>query len=195
MKIKHWPVSMNRFLLTVLFAMSGTAHVFAAESDPNSSFKSAVASELARIWNEGDTDMYLPMHTHHLRHAYSPQRLASFNEATFGLGYGRSFKDAQGGWHGLYAMAFKDSYFKVEPVVGYARLYPLARVGAASFNFGYTAFITARHDVGHYLPIPGALPLVSVEVGRLSLMTTFAPGRRNTGNLFFIFGKYTLPNW
>ncbi len=174
--------------------MSGTARVFAAESDTNSSFKSAAASELARIWNEGDNDMYVPLHTHHLRQAYSPQLLASFNEATFGLGYGRSFKDAQGGWHGLYAMAFRDSYSKVEPVMGYARLYRLARVGEASLNVGYTAFITARHNVGRYAPIPGALPLMSVEVGRLSLMTTFAPGKRDTGNLFFIFGKYTLSN-
>ncbi|MCC2973720.1 lipid IV(A) palmitoyltransferase PagP [Massilia sp. IC2-476] len=184
---------MKRLLLTVLLAMSSAAQVFATESDANSSFKSAAASELARIWNEGDTDLYLPLHTHHLRRAYSPQLLASFNEATFGLGYGRSFKDAQGGWHGLYAMAFRDSYSKVEPVVGYGRLYSLARVGEASFSVGYTAFITARHDVGRYVPIPGALPLMSVEVGRLSLMTTFAPGRRNTGNLFFIFGKVTFP--
>ena len=186
---------MNRLLLVVLLAMSGTAHVFAAESDTNSSFRSATASELARIWNEGDIDIYLPLHTHHLRRAYSPRMVASFNETPYGLGYGRSFKDGQGGWHGLYAMAFKDSYFKIEPVVGYARLYPLARVGEASFNFGYTAFLTARHDVGRYVPIPGAFPLMSVEVGRLSLMTTFTPGRRNTGNLFFIFGKYTLPKW
>lgn len=184
---------MSRMSLAVFLAMSGTAHVYAAEPGIISSFRSAAASEASRIWNEGDTDIYLPLHTHHLRHAYSPQRVASFNEATFGLGYGRSFKDAQGGWHGLYAMVFNDSYRKPEPAMGYARLYPLARVGEASLNVGYTAFITARHDVRRYLPIPGALPLMSVEVGRLSLMTTFAPGIRNTGNLFFIFGKYTLP--
>ncbi len=186
---------MNRLLLAVLLAMSSTAHVFAADSDTASSFKTAAASEIAAIWNEGDTDMYLPLHTHHLRRAYSPRKVTSFNENTFGLGYGRSFKDARGGWHGLYGMAFKDSYHKVEPVIGYARLYPLVRMGDASFNLGYTAFITARHDVGRYLPFPGAFPLISVEVGRLSLMTTFTPGKRNTGNLFFIFGKYTMPKW
>lgn len=184
---------MNRLFLALLFAMSGTPHAFAAESDTNTSFKSAALTEFAHIWNEGDTDMYLPLHIHHLRRAYSPQLVASFNENPYGLGYGRSFKDPPGGWHGLYAMAFKDSHFKFEPVVGYARLYPLARVGEVSFNVGYTAFITARYDVGPYVPIPGAFPLLSVEVGRLSLMTTFTPGRRDKGNLFFIFGKYTLP--
>lgn len=184
---------MNRLLLAVLLAISGAAHVFAAESDTDASFISAAASEFARIWNKGDTDMYLPLHTHHLRRAYSAGMVASFNENPYGLGYGRGLKDAQGGWQGLYAMAFKDSYFKVEPVVGYARLYRFAQAGDASFNVGYTAFITARHDVGRYVPFPGAFPLMSVEVGRLSLMTTFTPGKRNTGNVFFIFGKYTLP--
>lgn len=106
--------------------------MLAEESDAKASFRSAAAAELARIWHEGDTDIYLPLHTHHLRSAYSPGMVASFNETPYGLGYGRSFKDAQGGWHGLYAMAFKDSYFKVEPVVGYARLYPLAQAGEAS---------------------------------------------------------------
>lgn len=186
---------MHRLLLAVLLGMSGTAQVCAEESDTKASFKSAAAAELARIWHEGDTDVYLPLHTHHLRSAYSPGMVASFNETPYGLGYGRSFKDVQGGWHGLYAMAFKDSHSKVQPVVGYARLYPLGRVGEASFNVGYAAFITARHDVGRYLPLPGAFPLMSVEVGRLSLMTAFTPGGRNKGNLFFIFGKYSLPDW
>lgn len=184
---------MNRLMPAVLLAMSGTAHVVAAESDTDPSIKSAVAAELDRIWDEGATDIYLPLRTHHLRHAYSPQMLASFNETPYGLGYGRSYKDEQGGWHGLYAMAFKDSYSKIEPVVGYARLYPLARVGQASFSVGYTAFITARHDIGRYLPIPAALPLMSVEVGRVSLMASFAPGKRDTGNVFFIFAKCALP--
>jgi palmitoyl transferase len=181
--------SVSAVLLALL--LGTTAH--AADTATTPSFKSKVTSEFSQIWNEGATDVYLPLHTHHLRQAYSPELIASFNENPMGFGFGRSYKDANGSWHAAYAMAFKDSHYKVEPVVGYARMYQVVHAGDASLNLGYTAFITARADIAHYLPIPGVFPMLSVEVGRLSLMTTFTPGRRNTGNLFFIFGKYTLP--
>lgn len=184
---------MKHFASVAVLALLLGPSAFAADSEPQPSFKSAVISELSQIWDQGATDIYLPLHTHHLRKAYSGKLIASFNENPRGFGIGRSYKDADGGWHAVYAMAFEDSHYKVEPVVGYARLYPVARVSEASLNLGYTAFITARHDIAHYAPIPGVFPMLSVEAGRLSLMTTFTPGRRNSGNIFFIFGKYTLP--
>jgi lipid IVA palmitoyltransferase len=183
---------MKPALSVALLALLLGPTAYAADTGIAPSFKSAASSELSKIWDEGATDVYLPLHTHHLRQAYSPELIASFNENPGGFGMGRSYKDADGGWHAMYAMAFKDSHYKVEPVVGYGRLYPVARAGDAGLNLGYTAFITARNDIAHYAPIPGVFPMASVETGRLSLMTTFMPGRRNSGNIFFIFGKYTL---
>jgi len=184
---------MKHSVSVALLALLLGPTAYAADTDTAPSFKSSAASELSQIWNEGATDIYLPLHTHHLRQAYSPALIASFNENPWGFGIGRSYKDASGSWHAAYAMAFKDSHYKMEPIVGYARMYPMARGGDVGMNLGYTAFITARNDIAHYAPIPGVLPMASVEVGRLSLMTTFMPGRHNSGNIFFIFGKYTLP--
>ena len=37
-----------------------------------------------------------------------------------GAGYGISRYDSDGDWHGIYIMAFKDSFNKWEPIGGYA---------------------------------------------------------------------------
>lgn len=136
----------------------------------------------------------MPLHTHHVRRAYDPELIAAFNETPWGLGFGKSYKDSEQGWHGVYAMAFKDSYSKIEPIAGYGRLYPFASKHGWSASVGYTVFVTARHDIGKYVPLPGALPLVAVEKGNFTVMGTFIPGGHNTGNILFVFGKYHFRN-
>ncbi len=42
-----------------------------------------------------------------------------YNERPWGGGFGLSRWDEKGNWHGLYAMAFKDSWNKWEPIAGY----------------------------------------------------------------------------
>lgn len=144
------------------------------------------------VWNNGQTELYIPLHIHHVRSAYDPDKIASFNENPWGLGLGKGQKDGEGNWRGLYAMAFRDSHNDLEPVAGYACLKELGNAGNFHVNAGFTGFVTAREDIYHYLPIPGILPLASLEFQKASLMTTYLPGRHNNGNIFFIFMKFGL---
>lgn len=144
------------------------------------------------VWNNGQTELYIPLHIHHIRSAYDPGKIASFNENPWGMGLGKGLQDGKGGWRGLYAMAFRDSHNDLEPVAGYAYLKELGNAGNFHVNAGFTGFVTAREDIYHYLPIPGILPLASVEFRNASLMTTYLPGRHNNGNIFFIFVKVGL---
>jgi palmitoyl transferase len=178
--------------MTTLLALVGLSPALAADTVAGASSPRAVSAEFARIWNQGSADVYLPLHTHHLRRAYDADLVATFNENPWGIGFGRSYKDAAGGWHGLYAMEFRDSHSRIEPIAGYGRLYQVSQYRGVSASLGYTAFVTARQDIANYAPVPGILPLASVESGRLSLMTTFMPGRHNNGNIFFVFGKYSF---
>lgn len=145
-------------------------------------------------WNktqQGTSDFYLPLHTWHNRHFYSSEKIASFNENPWGFGFGKSYLDEQQNWHGFYTMAFLDSHSKVEPIAGYGYTKNWYRndfyVGA-----GYTAFVTARSDINHYLPIPGVLPLLSTGYKNFSLMGTYLPGKTGSGNIAFIWGRYTF---
>lgn len=55
----------------------------------------------------------------HARFAYDKEKTDRYNERPWGVGFGQSRWDDKGNWHGLYMMAFKDSFNKWEPIGGY----------------------------------------------------------------------------
>ncbi len=55
----------------------------------------------------------------HARFAYDKEKTDRYNERPWGVGFGQSCWDDKGNWHGLYMMAFKDSFNKWEPIGGY----------------------------------------------------------------------------
>lgn len=76
-----------------------------------------------------------------------------YNERPWGGGFGQSRWDEKGNWHGLYAMAFKDSWNKWEPIAGYG--WESTRRPLADENFhlglGFTAGVTARDNWNYIL--------------------------------------------
>jgi palmitoyl transferase len=151
-----------------------------------------VCNRLNQIWNEGKTDLYITGYAWHNRYTYRPEKIKEFNEFAWGGGLGKGFYDEDGDWHGLVAVAFKDSHNKVEPAAGYAflkiaRLNEDWRIGA-----GYFVLITARPDVLHGIPFPGAAPWISLIYRKTSLSASYLPGAQGAGNVLFIFGRHTL---
>lgn len=141
------------------------------------------------IWQQGSPELYIPLHTHHFRFAYTREKIDSFNENPWGLGIGKGMYDRDGDWHGLYVMEFQDSHSRPEYMAGYGykTYWPLGREWKG--GLGYTAFLTARSDIGHYTPIPAVLPMASLEHGRFSLESAYVPGGRGFGNILFFWGK------
>ena len=142
-------------------------------------------------WTEGRDDLYIPFHTYHLRSAYSEERIDAFRENTWGLGYGRSHYDAQGDWEGLYGMGFSDSHSKAQAIAGYGHQSLWGNRQGFHTGFGYTAFVTARTDNGHYRLYPGVLPIASLNYGTAALNATFIPGFKGAGNVFFMWSRFS----
>jgi palmitoyl transferase len=147
---------------------------------------------LHQIWNEGDTDVYFSGYAWHNRYTYRPEKIKTYNEAAWGTGLGKSLFDEKGNWHGLYAVAFLDSHKKIEPAAGYAYL------KVATFNkdlkagLGYSLLITARSDINHGYPFPGALPWVTIFYKKGAVAATYIPGAAGAGNVLYILGKYSF---
>jgi len=140
-------------------------------------------------WTNGDNDLYVPFHAHHLHYAYSEEKIDTFNENSWGLGYGRSHYLDNGNWEGVYGMAFLDSHNDIEPMIGYAYQWIWGDQEALHAGLGYTVFITARSDIMNYVPFPAALPIASINYKRVSLNTTFLPGGKGNGNILFFWSK------
>ncbi|MYZ45304.1 lipid IV(A) palmitoyltransferase PagP [Schauerella aestuarii] len=168
-------------------------------ASPSSQAQSVVAGwynqasdRVSQVWTQGDNELYLTGYAWHNRWAYSRSKVREFNETSWGGGFGKGLYDEDGDWHGLYAMAFKDSHDDWQPMAGYgyqsiARPTENTRLGA-----GFTVFMTARRDIMSYVPFPGILPLVSAGYKKATLFGAYVPGKKGNGNVAFIFGKYTF---
>lgn len=178
----------NKNILAVVLAagLSGSA---AAACDDPSSFLGGACKRVTDTWNQGQSQLLLPFYSYHLRFAYTQEKIDSFEEHAWGLGYGRSRYDDAGNWHSLYAMGFRDSHAKFEPAVGYGYQWMWGEREALHAGLGYTVIITARSDIGHYVPLPGILPIASVNYGRSAVNMAYVPGGKGNGNVLFLWGS------
>ncbi|HHQ4305038.1 TPA: lipid IV(A) palmitoyltransferase PagP [Serratia fonticola] len=147
---------------------------------------------VAETWNNSpNKEFYLPAITWHNRWTYDKEKTDGYNERPWGAGYGISRFDADGDWHGIYLMAFKDSYNKWEPIGGYAYEKIWRPIEGEDFRLGlgFTASVTAR-DNWNYIPIPAPLPLASIGYKQLTFQATYIPGTYNNGNVFFAWLRW-----
>lgn len=131
--------------------------------------------------------LYLPVIAWHPPFAWDKDRRDEYNETPWGAGYGLTRYDADGDWHGLYLMLFKDSQYAWEPVggYGYEKIWlPLDQHQDLRLGLGLTAGITMREN-WNYIPVPYLLPLASVGYKSLNFQATYVPGLRNKGNVLF----------
>ena len=135
---------------------------------------------VSETWQQPEHyDLYIPAITWHARFAYDKEKTDRYNERPWGAGFGQSRWDDKGNWHGLYIMAFKDSYNKWEPIGGYGwekTWRPLA---------GFTA-----RDNWNYIPVPVLLPLASIGYGPATFQMTYIPGTYNNGNVYFAWMRF-----
>ncbi|WP_025386706.1 lipid IV(A) palmitoyltransferase PagP [Legionella oakridgensis] len=143
-----------------------------------------------QIWDEGENEVYLTGYAWHNRYTYPKEKIDSYNEAAWGGGLGKSYYDKDGDWHGLYAFAFLDSHKNVEPIAGYVFLKTAHLNEHMNVGAGVTLFVTARPDIFHGVPFPGALPAVSFSYRKATLGALYIPGASGAGNVLFLLGKY-----
>ena len=181
-----WP---QKLLIALTFSTSALT-VF-ADDQVSASIWSRTQDSLSQTWQSENYELYVPINTWHNRNFYSKEKIDSFNEQPWGLGIGKYRFDDDGDWNSLYVMAFQDSHRDIEPLagVGFQKIWrPIEnlRLGA-----GYTVGITMREDM-HYFPLPGILPLVSVEYKKMALQSTYVPGGYGLGNILFTWLRWQL---
>lgn len=157
----------------VFIQLISVGKVFANADEWMTTFR----ENIAQTWQQPEHyDLYIPAITWHARFAYDKEKTDRYNERPWGGGFGQSRWDEKGNWHGLYAMAFKDSWNKWEPIAGYG--WESTRRPLADENFhlglGFTAGVTAR-DNWNYIPLPVLLPLASVGYGPATFQMTYIP--------------------
>ena len=145
--------------------------------------------DVADTWNSESYSAYAPLYAWHNRLTYDQEHIDKYNENPWGLGVGKYvYKEKD--WHGLYAMAFKDSNDYLETFFGYAFLRNVSLNCADTWRlgYGYTIGLTQRHEY-KYIPVPVPLPLASISYKDVSLQAAYVPGIKNDGNVLFTWLK------
>jgi len=157
-----------------------------AEPAPKGWF-AKVTHEFSTVWKDGSTEVYVPFLTYHLPFWYTEERIEEFCQYPMGAGVGRGLFSQTGTWRGLAPMLFLDSHCDPEPFLGYAWV---KNWGSPSFTvgLGYTAFVTMRSDF-NWIPLPGVLPVFSLQSGPLAIQGTYIPGAGKDGNVLFMWAK------
>lgn len=176
-----------KLIIAVMFSLTGHAYAFCDNTD---SLLDTACQTVSDTWTQGGHDLYVPFYSYHLRFAYSQDKIDSFRENTWGIGYGRTRYDESGNIDNLYGMTFQDSHSKPEYIAGYAHQWVAGQPKGLHAGLGYTVFLTARSDIHHYLPIPGILPIASINYDKISVNTAYVPGGKGNGNVLFFWSKF-----
>ncbi|MDN0124376.1 lipid IV(A) palmitoyltransferase PagP [Yersinia aleksiciae] len=157
----------------------------------NNNLWQRLVNNITLAWDSPEQELYIPLNTWHNRRTYDADKIASYNERPWGIGYGKYRYDEDNNWHSVYAMVFMDSHNEVEPIIGYGyqKMWIPGKMDGWRFGAGFTASITARHEY-LYIPIPLPLPLISIEYNKFSLQTTYIPGTYNNGNVLFTWMRW-----
>lgn len=149
---------------------------------------------LHQVWTEGHTDLYISGYAWHNRFTYSSERIheKKYNELAWGGGLGKGFFDEKGNWHGLYAFAFLDSHSNVEPTAGYAYLKVANITKEFKAGLGFSVLVTARPDIFHNIPFPGAVPWAGMFYKKISVKAAYIPGSSTNGNVLYLVGTYSF---
>ncbi|MGB4811986.1 MAG: lipid IV(A) palmitoyltransferase PagP [Methylophilaceae bacterium] len=191
MKKYTLPSALRSALVSVVVSVCAAEPAYAL-CDNSDSILDKACSRVSDTWTQGSNDLYLPFHSHHLRFAYSQEKIDSFRENTWGLGYGRSRFDDNNNWDGLYGMVFYDSHSKPEYILGYSHQWILGAPERLHAGLGYTAFLTARSDLHDYIPLPGILPVASLSYNKASVTTAYVPGGSGNGNVLFFWSTLSF---
>lgn len=144
------------------------------------SFLSTQWEGMKSIVKDGNTGLLLGLYTNHPSWDYDNRN--EENAYPYGGGIVRSVIDDRGNERVMFAMAFSDSHYNIEPIIGYSWLARYNLTNNFHVGAGYVLGVTFREDYS-WMPIPTPLPIVGAGYRNVDVYMTFIP----FSNVFFFY--------
>ena len=132
------------------------------------------------IVKKGNTGLVMGLHTNHPSWDY--ENRDEENAYPYGGGIIRSVIDDQGNERTMFIMAFSDSHYSPEPIIGYSWMHRYNLTNDFHLGAGYILGLTFREDY-NWMPIPTPLPIVGAGYRNVDVYMTFIP----ISNVFFFY--------
>ena len=159
------------------------------ETEQKTGWWQTVKDNVRETWRSEHSELYIPLRTWHNRAIYSREKIKTFNEAPWGIGWGKVRDTPHNTTHSLGLMVFADSHNDPEPFLAYSWQRNWSVSENQKVSLGAFAGFTARSDY-NYVPIPVAWPYVSYSYKNLSIQGMYFPGSKGNGNIAFFWAKY-----
>ena len=185
----------GRMLAAGVFFLSCAtlANTAMAQQSEDFSWWQSIKNRVGNIADNGNDYLYLSGVAHHGRSTYSAEKLAELNEQAWGLGYGKTLRNASGNDESLYALVLRDSHRHPQYQAGYAYewIYQIPH-SSLELGGGYSVMLMSRQDYFDNVPFPAALPVASIGTEKAKLMFSYVPrlsANKNNGDVLLIFGR------
>lgn len=193
---KAAPIRCGLATLLLAASCSATSADNAIESDDNLGWwqhtKDTARAKATTINDQGKASLFLSGYAHHGRNTYTAERIDSFNENAWGLGYGKTLRNPNGDEEYLFGMAISDSHYDPQLIAGYAYQWIWPVAGTLEIGAGWTAMLVSRTDTWGGVPFPAVLPVASIGTPDAKLMAAYIPrisNNKGNGDVLFVFGR------
>ena len=141
-------------------------------------------------------ELYVPGYSYHGRNTYTPEKLHDLNERAWGIGGGRTIRNANGNDESLFFMAISDSHFKPQVQAGYVHewVFQVPKT-PIEVSGGYAAMLVSRSDYLSHFSFPLALPVAGIGTKKAKLMFSYVPRlskNKGNGDVLFIFTRFEV---
>lgn len=176
------------------FLLSSTA--YAQENTDSPGWWQQTKDRLGNIADNGAQEVYLSGYAHHGRNTYTSERIKELNEKAWGLGGGRTLRNADGNDESLFFLAIRDSHFKPQLMGGYAYewVFNVPKT-PVEFSAGYTAMLVSRQDYFGGIPFPLPLPIAGIGTKKSKLMMSYIPrlsSNKGNGDVLLLFARFEV---
>lgn len=174
-KFRRMVLMRLKFLLYIFILISFVNPVYCAEEASGDSLWTRATNHLKNIWDDGNMQLVLPVHTWHSTWRYDHDKIKEYNENPWGIGIGKYIEPTPDRRYGLLALTFQDSFNKPEPSVWYSWQILWRKGKDFRPSLGFVAGLTCRENY-HWIPVPGAAPTFGFDYKSFSVESLYVPG-------------------
>ncbi|WP_034348539.1 hypothetical protein [Noviherbaspirillum massiliense] len=148
------------------------------------------------IYDTGKLDVYFSGYAYHGRSTYTRERLHELNEEAWGLGIGKSIRNAKGNEESIFLIGISDSHCYPQIMAGYAYQW-MWSVGQSGLEVGagLAPMLVSRRDYFGGVPFPAVFPIASVGTQNFKMLASYVPrlsSNKGNGDVLFLFGKVSF---
>ncbi|MDY7577857.1 hypothetical protein RGU70_05930 [Herbaspirillum sp. RTI4] len=184
------PIRSALLVAALMLGCSLSAHSQQVSDD---SWWQQIKNKASDISDNGDDALYVSGLAHHGRSTYTPEKLAELNEHAWGLGYGKTLRNASGNDESLYGFVLRDSHKHPQYMAGYSYEWIWAVGGSPlEVGLGGTMMLMSRQDYLNSVPFPVPLPVASIGVRHAKVMFAYVPrlsANKNNGDVLLVFSR------